>query len=198
MKLAEIKQNTIHPNISQPNLRGKQAGSENIGGVPQESFGQMLERLRSAEISTSITDMDNQAMAGSREFANFGSKEKPLLIDPRVPADSYKIQKPNPVDKKREAQGMAKSFGKSGDVVYQKKQIDRTSKLYEQCVEMESYLVKIMLGSMRNTLSGKTLAGEQSFADKIYKDMIYDELSLGMAKNAGFGLADQLYLELSI
>ena len=30
----------------------------------------------------------------------------------------------------------------------------------------------------------------------MYEDMLYDELAVSMTKNAGFGLADQIYLEL--
>ncbi|MBU3850798.1 MAG: rod-binding protein [Candidatus Treponema excrementipullorum] len=75
--------------------------------------------------------------------------------------------------------------------------IDRTSELYEKSLELESYFVKMMLSSMRSTLSGTSLNGEEkSFAQNMYEDMLYDELAVSMTKNAGFGLADQIYLEL--
>ncbi len=77
------------------------------------------------------------------------------------------------------------------------KKIDKSSKLYEQSLELESYFVKIMLSSMRDTLSGKGLNGEdKSYAQTTYEDMLYDELAVSMTKNAGFGLADQIYLQL--
>lgn len=76
--------------------------------------------------------------------------------------------------------------------------IDRTSALYEKSLELESYFVKMMLSSMRGTLSGTSLGGEKkSFAQNMYEDMLYDELAVSMTKNAGFGLADQIYLELA-
>ena len=78
------------------------------------------------------------------------------------------------------------------------KTIDKTSKLYEQALELESYFVKIMLSSMRDTLSGTSLNGQdKSYAEKTYEDMFYDEMAVSMTKNAGFGLADQIYLELN-
>ena len=78
------------------------------------------------------------------------------------------------------------------------KTIDRTSALYEKSLELESYFVKMMLSSMRSTLSGTTINGEEkSYAQTMYEDMLYDELAVSMTKNAGFGLADQIYLELS-
>ena len=39
--------------------------------------------------------------------------------------------------------------------------------------------------------------GEQSYAEQMYEDMLYDEYATAMTKNAGFGLADQMYLQLS-
>ncbi len=75
--------------------------------------------------------------------------------------------------------------------------IDRTSKLYEQAMELENYFVKIMLSSMKNTLSSSTIYGEKSYATQMYEDMMFDELSVSLTKNAGFGLADQIYLELN-
>ncbi len=78
------------------------------------------------------------------------------------------------------------------------KTIDRTSELYEKSLELESYFVKMMLSSMRSTLSGTSINGEEkSYAQNMYEDMLYDELAVSMTKNAGFGLADQIYLELS-
>jgi flagellar protein FlgJ len=77
------------------------------------------------------------------------------------------------------------------------KTIDRTSELYEKSLELESYFVKIMLSSMRSTVTKTNLGGEEnSFAQNMYEDMLYDEYAVALTKNAGFGLADQIYLEL--
>ncbi len=82
---------------------------------------------------------------------------------------------------------------------YDGKTIDKTSKLYEKSLELESYFVKILLSSMRNTLTGTSISGEEkSYAQEMYDDMFYDELSTVMTKNAGFGLADQIYLQLDV
>ena len=76
--------------------------------------------------------------------------------------------------------------------------IDKTSVLYEKALELESYFIKIMLSSMRGTLSGTSAYGtEKSYAQKMYEDMMFDELAVSVTKNAGFGLADQIYLELT-
>ena len=74
-------------------------------------------------------------------------------------------------------------------------EIDRTSKLYEKSLEMESYVVKMMLSSMRKTVMKAD--SQTSYAKNMYEDMLYDEYATMMTKNAGFGLADQMYLQLS-
>lgn len=73
--------------------------------------------------------------------------------------------------------------------------INRTDKLYEASLELESYLVKMMLSSLRKTVIRAD--GDGSFARTMYEDMLYDEYATSMTKNAGFGIADQLYLQLS-
>ena len=71
--------------------------------------------------------------------------------------------------------------------------IDKTSELYEKSMELESYFVKQMLSEMRKTVHS---GSEDDFARKTYEDMLYDEYATQMTKSAGFGLADQIYLDL--
>ena len=77
----------------------------------------------------------------------------------------------------------------------QAQKIDRTSKLYEKSLEMESYIVKMMLSSMRKTVMKAD--NSKNYAKDTYEDMLYDEYATMMTKKAGFGLADQMYLQLS-
>ena len=74
--------------------------------------------------------------------------------------------------------------------------IDKTDKLYEQCVELEIFLVKTLISSMRNTVQKSKLIDE-GYAGKMYEDMLYDEYAKDFAKNANFGLAEMAYLELT-
>ncbi len=87
--------------------------------------------------------------------------------------------------------GAAANSGQTGSV-------DRTSRLYAQALELESYFVKIMISSMRNTIQKSGFSGEDNFASRMYEDMLYDQFSRTVTKNAGFGLADQIYLQLSV
>jgi len=77
-----------------------------------------------------------------------------------------------------------------------KAEIDRTSKLYEQCQALEGFLVKNLLDGMRKTVMKSELLDE-GFAGKMYEDMLYDQYATNLTKNSGFGLADLAYLELT-
>ena len=75
--------------------------------------------------------------------------------------------------------------------------VDKKSKLFEQCQEFESIFVKMMLKEMRNSVDKTDSLLSGGWAEDIYSDMLDDEYSKSMAKNAGFGLADQLYKQLA-
>ena len=76
--------------------------------------------------------------------------------------------------------------------------IDKTSELYEQSMELENYMVKMMLSSARKTVMKSSLSGDgNSYARDMYEDMLYDNYAEALTKDAGFGLADQIYIELS-
>jgi flagellar protein FlgJ len=73
--------------------------------------------------------------------------------------------------------------------------IDKSDELYGLCMELETFLIKNLLTSMRNTVQ-KTGFVDDSFAGKIYEDMLYDEYAKEYTKTAGFGLAEQAYRQL--
>ena len=72
----------------------------------------------------------------------------------------------------------------------------RDEKLYQLCLELETFLVKNLLSSMRSTVQKSGLI-DQGFAGQIYEDMLYDEYAKSLTMNAGFGLAKQAYLQLT-
>jgi flagellar protein FlgJ len=74
--------------------------------------------------------------------------------------------------------------------------IDKTDKLYQLCLELETFIVKNLLNGMRNTVQKSGLI-DDSFAGKMYEDMLYDEYAKDFAKNANFGLAEQAYRQLT-
>jgi flagellar protein FlgJ len=74
--------------------------------------------------------------------------------------------------------------------------VDKTDKLYEQCEALETFLVKTLITGMRNTIQ-KSEFLDGGFAGKMYEDMLYDEYAKDFTKNAGFGLAELAYLELT-
>jgi flagellar protein FlgJ len=77
-----------------------------------------------------------------------------------------------------------------------KPDIDKTGKLYEQCLELETFLVKTLLNGLRSTVQ-KSGFIDESLAGKMYEDMLWDEYARDFTKNAGLGFADMAYLELT-
>ena len=54
----------------------------------------------------------------------------------------------------------------------------------------------MMMKEMRNSVNKSNSMFSGGWAEDIYSDMLDDEYSKTMAKNAGFDLADQLYKQL--
>ena len=71
-----------------------------------------------------------------------------------------------------------------------------SGELREVCEEFESLFVKMMLDSMRATLSDDTLIPKNS-GEKLFEDKLYDEYAKSMSKTADLGIADMMYDQLS-
>lgn len=157
------------------------------------SVGLLAGNAKAQETERKFSSLVDGIKAGMDEQTD-DKKTSPSTIvgDPRLPGDfisSFSIENPTALDRDAKPVGAAASAGQKGS-------IDKTSKLYEQALELESYFVKIMLSSMRSTVTKSSLSGENDFAGKMYEDMQYDELSRTVTRNAAFGLADQVYLQL--
>ena len=68
--------------------------------------------------------------------------------------------------------------------------------LREACQEFESLFIQQMVASMRNTVPQSSLLGTGS-GQRIFREMLVQELSRGIARAGGFGVADMLYSQLS-
>ena len=79
---------------------------------------------------------------------------------------------------------------------FRKETIDKNDKLYELCMELETYLIKNLIKSMRSTVQ-KTKLIDTGFAGEIYEDMLYDEYAKTFSRNANLGFAEMAYKELS-
>ena len=67
--------------------------------------------------------------------------------------------------------------------------------LREACEEFESLFVKLMLDSMRKTLSDDTLIPKNA-GEKLFEDKLYDEYAEKISRSAGLGIADMMYEQL--
>ena len=74
--------------------------------------------------------------------------------------------------------------------------IDKSSQLYEVCMELETILIKNLIKGMRDTIQ-KTNLIDTGFAGEVYEDMLYDEYAKSFARNANFGFAEMAYRDLA-
>jgi flagellar protein FlgJ len=70
-------------------------------------------------------------------------------------------------------------------------------KLLNACYEMETLFIDTMLKSMRKTVLETNFFGK-SLAKDIFRDMLYSEYAKIMAKTDQFGLAHDIYEQLSV
>ena len=74
--------------------------------------------------------------------------------------------------------------------------IDKSSELYEVCLELETILMKNLIKGMRSTIMKSGLV-DSSFAGEVYEDMLYDEYAKTFTRNANLGFAEMAYRQLS-
>ena len=94
--------------------------------------------------------------------------------------------------------GSAKQVQGTGAHLAPSAKIDKSSKLYEQCQEFESIFVKMMLTEMQKTVDKSSDLTSGGYGEEVFQDLLNDEYSKSMSKSADFGLADQLYRQLSL
>lgn len=68
--------------------------------------------------------------------------------------------------------------------------------LREVTREFEALFVKMMLDSMRNTLSDDTLIPRNQ-GEKLFEDELYGEYAKNISRTANLGLADMMYNQLT-
>ena len=88
------------------------------------------------------------------------------------------------------------SAAPSGIQIVQKSAINKNDELYELCMELETFLIKNLIKSMRSTVQKSNLI-DTGFAGEIYEDMLYDEYAKTFSRNANFGFAEMAYRELT-
>ncbi|EGD53062.1 FlgJ-like flagellar protein [Thermoanaerobacter ethanolicus JW 200] len=71
-----------------------------------------------------------------------------------------------------------------------------SKKLKEACQQLEATFIGLMLNEMIKTIPEDTLTGD-SLANDVFTSMLYDKYAEILAQNGSFGLADQIYNQLS-
>ncbi len=165
-------------------------GIDKIGTMTQSSA--MIQNALHKNQSSKFADLLKTAQKKeAADYSHISSEQ--VLPEGRLNGDfktGFDKTFTHAADKSASPQGAAAN----GAIRPSDKKIDKTSKLYEKSMELESFFVKMMVDSMRKTVHSST---QDSFAKSMYQDMLYDEYTTSLTKQAGFGLADQIYLELA-
>jgi len=113
-----------------------------------------------------------------------------------LPAAGYNTEQSSFAELLKKAQVTNKDSETPSSPVSKKLPIDKNDKLYELCVDLETFLIKNLIKSMRSTVQKSSLI-ESGFAGEMYEDMLYDEYAKDFTKNANFGFAEMAYRELT-
>ncbi len=176
------------------NSNGVNVPTGGVGGTSASNAAQMQQEMNKFQA------LIDGIQAGMKTESKSTLSSSQIIEDGRINGD-YTSSLANAFNNRADKEALptgaaANSVGAHG--FSSDKKIDKTSKLYQQSLELETYFVKIMLSSMRNTVTKTSLGGSQNeYAQNMYEDMLYDELANSVTKSAGFGLADQIYLQLS-
>ena len=66
------------------------------------------------------------------------------------------------------------------------------AKLHDAATQFEGVFMEMVMNAMQDTVPQQTLFGGDDSAEQTWQSMLNDERSQEMAKNGGFGLAQQL------
>ena len=161
---------------------GKEAVQSAALNKESNEFLNLVERLKSKS-ETSVSNVSSSQINSTSRHAGDHTK-------------GFSGAFTSELDKNARPQGAAAN---QSNVHGKMRTIDKTSALYEQSLELENYFVKNMLSAMRKTVTKNNLFGQKDdYAQNMYEDMLYDNYAEELTKNAKFGLADQIYLSLSV
>lgn len=104
------------------------------------------------------------------------------------------IQNISDINKAKQASIETDNFKQTLDNAINSGQDDE---LKEACTEFESYFLNMMFKSMRKIVVSNGGIFGKSNAEKIFQDMLDEQMTDKMAKQGGIGLANMMYKQLS-
>lgn len=70
------------------------------------------------------------------------------------------------------------------------------NQLKQECVNLQTEFVKLMLNEMRKTIPKDPITGND-FGTDVFTSMMYDKYAESLSENTNIGLADEMYKQLS-
>ncbi|HUA08813.1 MAG TPA: rod-binding protein [Candidatus Acidoferrales bacterium] len=75
---------------------------------------------------------------------------------------------------------------------YTPEQKQALAKLHDAATQFEGVFLEMVMNAMQDTVPQQTLFGTDDSAEQTWQSMLNDERAEAMAKDGGFGLAEQL------
>jgi len=107
------------------------------------------------------------------------------------------VREANAINIAKQKIDAASDFQKMLKTEQKKEHHSTDDKLMDVCYEFESIMVNQMFKVMRKTLHKENSMLYGGHAESIFDDMLYDQYSSITAKTAQFGLAKQIYDQIS-
>lgn len=95
------------------------------------------------------------------------------------------------INKIKNGEAKTKAFSEALETALENKD---EKELKKACVEFESYFLNMMFKSMRKTI---VPGMEKSNAEKMFQEMLDQEMCQNIAESGGIGFADMMYNQLS-
>ncbi|MBN2546144.1 MAG: rod-binding protein [Spirochaetes bacterium] len=99
-------------------------------------------------------------------------------------------------DNKNDFKSLLKEKIKKDGIVNIKSLNKNEKKLYNACIELESFFWKQVLNSMKKTINKYKLI-DGGLGEDIFSDFLYDEYSVILAKNSKSKISDDMFKQLS-
>ena len=80
----------------------------------------------------------------------------------------------------------------TGGTNYTPEQKQALEKLHDAATQFEGVFLEMVMNAMQDTVPQQTLFGTDDSAEQTWQSMLNDERAQAMAKDGGFGLAQQL------
>lgn len=166
----------VLPNYAQPNFNYNDQRYKELSRQLQQNPTQKTDIEN--ENKNSNSNLNTDANVDLNRTRNFTDEIRRLFLgldEGKIPSSSFQLDK------------MPEPSTLTGE----------HKRLWDAAQEFQSLFINMMLKGMRSTLNPEADMLHGGRTQEIFEDMLYDERAKSYSKNAGFPLAEQIYLQMA-